>query len=264
MSSHHPTESPSVAGRRARGIALPLAVLAMLLLTSCRSEQQPQPVTVVFIDLTGSTTTAKASMQQDFRVVADRVAAEHGRLLVDAIDENPLAHARVLVDQSFGVPEAQGNRLVEHKEIAARKAAAISAVKALLEAPRPGRSTDVFSALVSGAQRLQSIPGAGRRRLVFLSDMVNTTPPHRIRTQRWDQPAIGRLIADLRAEGMLPDLSGVEVWVAGAGLAAGDGLSARAVLEVRAVWMAVLATSGATVTVYAPQLLTGTPRADDT
>jgi hypothetical protein len=262
LRSHHAAVVLQVATARRRATVLPLVplvVLTALSLVSCRSAPAPQPLTVVLVDLTTSTRAANTSMRQDFRVVVDQVAAEHGRLLVDAIDGNPLAHARVLIDQSFRVPEAQGNRLVERSKLAARKAAANSAMDALLEGPRPARSTDVFGALVSGAHRLGSIPDAGRRRLVFLSDMVSTTTPHNMRGQQWDQPAIMRLVADLRAEGMLPNLSGVEVWVGGAGLASGDDLSATAVLEIRAVWLAVFVATGATVTRYAPQLLMAAP-----
>jgi hypothetical protein len=236
-------------------VALLVAILA-LSLTSCRSEPQPPPVTVLFLDLTRSTTAAKASMLADFEVILEQVAAEGGRLLVDILDDNPLAHARVMVDQSFRISEAEGNRLVERQRRTARRAAASNAVKVLLDSPRYAPSSDVFGALVSGAQRLQSMPPAGRRRLVLLSDMVSTTPPYNLRARRWDQAAIDRLVRDLRTAHLLPDLSGVDVWVGGASLSRGHDLSATRILEIKMLWLAVFAAAGATVTVYAPQLVT--------
>jgi hypothetical protein len=194
-------------------------------------------------------------MLADFQAVLDQVASEHGRLLVDIVDGNPLAHARIAIDLSFTIPEAQGNHLVERRKLTERRRAAVAAMRALLDDPRPGRSTDLVGAVVSGAQRLQSIPGPGRRRLVFLSDMVDTTPPHNLLAHRWDQSAINKLLADLRAAHMLPSLAGVEVWVAGAGLSSGDGLPATTLLEIKALWLAVFAATGANVTVYASQLV---------
>jgi class 3 adenylate cyclase len=232
-----------------------VATLAALSLSSCNSEPQPQPVTVLFVDLTRSTAHSKTSTLADFQAVLDQVASEHGRLLVDIVDANPMAHARIAIDQTFSVPEAQGNRLLERKKLAERRRAAVAAMQALLDGPRPGRSTDLIGAVVSGAQRLQSILGGGRRRLVFLSDMVSTTPPHNLLAQRWDQPAIDRLIADLRAARMLPSLAGVDVWVAGAGLSSGAGLPPATLLEIKALWLAVFAATGAKVTVYAAQLV---------
>src|SRR6266545_7982483 len=135
-----------------------VATLVALPLSSCRSRPQPQAVTLALVDLTRSTTPSRSSTLRDFQVLADQVASEHGRLLVDVIDDNPLAHARVVIDQSFRVPEARGNRLVERKKLEERSALAVKAMRVLLEAPRPARSTDVFGALVSAAQRLQSIP----------------------------------------------------------------------------------------------------------
>jgi hypothetical protein len=236
-----------------------VAALAGLSLSSCSSEPQPQPVTVLFVDLTRSTAHNRASTLADFQVVLDQVASEHGRLLVDIVDSNPMAHARIAVDQNFSVPEAQGNRLVERRKLAEHRRAAVAAMQALLDGPRPGRSTDLIGAVVSGAQRLQSIPGGGRRRLVFLSDMVSTTPPHNLLAHRWDESAIDRLIADLRAAHMLPSLAGVDVWVAGAGLSSGEGPSSATVLEIKALWLAVFAATGATVTVYASQLVPSQP-----
>jgi hypothetical protein len=242
--------------RRSSGLAIVvLAAVLALSVTSCRSAPQPPPVTVVFLDLTRSTTAAKASMLADFQVVLGQVAAEGGRLIADVLDDNPLAHSRVVVDQAFAITEAQGNRLVERQRRAARRAAAGDAVKALLDSPRPARSSDVFGALVSGAQRLQSLPQSRHRRLVFLSDMMSTTSPYNLRARRWDQAAIDRLVRDLRAAHLLPDLSGVEVWVGGASLSrGGNDLPAARIVELKMLWLAVFAATGATVTLYVPQL----------
>jgi hypothetical protein len=241
---------------RYRGPAIGLLVAGLAMaLTSCRSDPQPPPVTVVFLDCTRSTAAAKASMLADFGVVLDQVASEGGRLLVDVLDDNPLAHARVVIDQSFRISEAQGNRLVERRQRAARRAAARDAVRRLLDGPRPAPSSDIFGAVVSGAQRFGSLPPSGHRRLVLLSDMVSTTPPYNLRARRWGQAAIDRLVSDLRTARLLPDLSGVDVWVGGASLSRGHDLSATRILEIRALWLTVFTAAGATVTVYAPQLV---------
>jgi hypothetical protein len=248
--------------RPAAGWAVPLRgglvmwtalLVAAVPLSGCTADGQL--VTLVYVDLTNSTAAFAASTLRDLQVVLDTVVSEHGRLLVDAVDDNALAHARVVADASFAVPEAQGNRLVERRKVAERKAAVTAAVTALLGAPRPARFTDVFAALAAAGLRLQAFPARERRRVVFLSDMVSNAPGRRLSASRWDSAAIGRLLAGLRANHMLPSLPGVEVWVGGAGLATGDRLPAAKVLEIRAVWQAVFAATGARLTVYGPQLL---------
>jgi hypothetical protein len=254
MDRRLPTRSMVGALRRNLAVAV-VVTLAALAVSACRSQPPPQPVTVLFVDLTRSAADREGSMLADFRTVLDQVASEHGRLLADVIDGNPLAHARIAIDQSFAVPEAQGNRLVERRTFAERRSAAVAAMSALLYGSRPARSTDVFGAVVSGAQRLQSVPRAGLRRLVFLSDMISTTRPYNLLAHRWDRPAVNRLIADLRAKHMLPSLVGVDVWVAGAGLSSTDGPPAATLMEIKALWLAVFTATGARVTVYAPQLV---------
>jgi hypothetical protein len=237
------------------GLVMSTALLmAAVPLSGCTTTDD-QPVTLVYADLTRSTATFAASTLRDLQVVLDTVASEHGRLLVDAIDDNALAHARVAADASFAVPEAQGNRLVERRRVAERKAAVTAAVTALLGAPRQARFTDVFAALAAAGLRMQAFPERERRRIVFLSDMVSTAPDRNLPASKWDSAAIGRLLAGLRASHMLPSLPGVEVWVGGAGLATGDRLPAAKVLQIRAVWQAVFAATGARLTVYGPQLL---------
>lgn len=240
---------------RPAGSAAVLVVTALLLI-SCSARPQPRTVTLLYVDMTRSTVSAKTSVLRDVEVLLNEVASERGRLLVDIIDDNPLAHARVVADLSFAVPEAHGNRLVERRKLDERRAAAAATLRSLLEQPRPARSTDVFGALVVAGQRLQAFEGPGwRRRVVLLSDMVSTIPSRSLVASRWDRRSIDRLVERLRTDRMLPRLPDTEVWVSGAGLSAGDGLQATTILGIKAVWLAVFAATGATVTFYGPQLL---------
>jgi hypothetical protein len=233
-----------------------LLALIVVLAAGCDGSRQPQAVTLLYIDMTRSTASAKASALRDVDVVLDEVVSERGRLVIDVIDNSPLAHARVVTDLSFRVPEAGGNRLVERRKLDERRAGVTLAVRSLLDDPRPADSTDVFGALAAAGQRLQAFEGpAWRRRLVLLSDMVATTPPRSLTASRWDERSIAKLVEELRAARMLPRLSGTEIWVSGAGLSAGPGLSAARIMEIRAVWLAVFAATGAKVAFYGPQLV---------
>jgi hypothetical protein len=234
-----------------------MTVLVLVLaptLAACESKQ-PQPVTLLYIDLTRSTATAEASTLHDVGVVVDTVASERGRFLVDVLDDNALAHGRLLIDLSFAIPEAHGNGLVERRKVAERRANAIAAVEAALNAPRPARFTDVFAGVASAGQRLQAFPPSTPRRLVILSDMISNAAGRNLTASTWDGVAIKRLLAGLRTDQLLPRLPGVEVWIGGAGLAQGGRLSATRILQIREVWLAVFAATGATVTFYGPQLL---------
>lgn len=87
----------TVTPRRTLAVVVPAAMVDVLL--PVRSRPRPQPVTVLSVNRIGSTVHASAAVPWMSGVVLDEVAYEHGQLLVNVLDGNPLAPTDVCPQQ---------------------------------------------------------------------------------------------------------------------------------------------------------------------
>jgi hypothetical protein len=237
---------------RVRSVIIVVGAALAALLPACKDT--PQRVTVAFVDLPRSTAhenAADASLS-NYEVVLKTVVSEKGRLVVDTIDANPVAHARPLVDVSFALRPGE-TALQRQLRLCPQLDDARRAVEELLARPRPEGPTNVFGAVTLTGQRMTQFPGQPTR-AVYLSDMVSTMPERNLTAKSYDQAAIDELVEELRANGELPALGGAEIWVAGAALASDEGLPARKISEIRAVWDAVFASAGGVLAVWTDHL----------
>jgi hypothetical protein len=215
------------------------------------------PVTRLEVDATGSAVAWRTALLRNLGVVVDVVARERGRLVAAAIDQDSLAHDVLVADVDFAVDDG-GNQLVRQRLIAACRRQVTDAIGARLASSPASGGSDCFGALAAGGQYLLQYPMSQRTRLVFLSDMVNTAggPGRNLTAGEWGDPSVQQhLIGALRREGLLPDLHRVQVWVAGAGLTSGEGLSGQQLQRVRQLWLAVFKAAGAGDIQYATNLV---------
>ncbi len=74
--------------------------------------------------------------------------------------------------------------------------------------------TDIFSSLIIAQQLFHN--ESRRKVLVLMSDMVEDHPPYRFDKISWSTATNQKLLSELDAKGLVPDLSGVCVYVSGA------------------------------------------------
>ena len=226
-----------------------LLVAVLALISGCDRER----VVFVLLDTSGSVRTPEL-VERHVEVVGDVVAAlEPGdRLFGDRISDTSIADARLALDveipsesvfdNTFRYQAARDTAVAE----AQRQAAALFEVG---DAP----CTDIIGGIEGAGRVLAGYPEA-ERRLLLTSDMVSTCPLDLLSADLSDE-AIADYIETEREAGRLPDLGGVEVWVAGAG--SDERLSRDRRLEIERFWQAYFAAAGARLAPehYGPTLL---------
>jgi hypothetical protein len=219
---------------RRRALAA-LLVLTLLTGTGCAAlsraagRDQARPLVVVLFDVSRSTHDAevRARYLDAFARVLDDVEAEHGTVVADVIDDNPLAHSTFPIRATFEACDPlTDNRLACEARTAQLRRDALDASRSILARTSEASGTDIYDGVALAQRVFDAYPEAGARRLVICSDMVENASV---------QPSPARL-------------GGVTVYVVGAGVVAGDELAPDRILELQRRWLAYFAQTGADLT----------------
>jgi len=222
--------------------------VASLALTGCGSasaeDQGDGPLIIVLFDVSQSTRDVRDRYVEAFdRVLA--YAAEHrGHVVADVIDDNPLAHSAYPIDVTFdGCSLLTENPLTCDAEATATIADATAAARAIVEGHAGDAGTDILGGLRLAERVVASYPEAEATSLVVLSDMVARSPQLAL-NRAFIEARIDGTVAELQAQGSVPDLGGVEVYVVGAGVASGDELPGAMIVTIQRFWEALFAAAG--------------------
>jgi len=194
--------------------ALILLVFAVGL-AGCSNDERKR-TTVLLFDVSGSVRSAE--LETRYHALIDQIVttAEPGdRVAGDRISAHSHAQARLALDQRIPPPKNGENRHFYENRLEAARDSLRQQAEALLDAPAAS-CTDLLGAFDLTARMLRG-SDAAEKRLVVASDMVQTCGEVDFRRADLSEHGITALIERERAVGRLPDLSGVSVWVAGAG-----------------------------------------------
>jgi hypothetical protein len=214
----------------ARLVAL---VAAAALLSACstlergRAADVSGPLTVVLFDVSRSTDdpAIRARYAQAFDEVLQATMAQHGTVVGDVIDDNPLAHSSYPVDVTFeGCDPLTDNQLTCEARATQLHDQATAVAAQILGAPAGESGTDIRAGVRLAERVFAAYPDASTRALVVLSDMAEHTRSR---------------------DDLVPALAGVRVYVVGAGVSAGGALPANRILRTQSDWLAYFATAGA-------------------
>jgi hypothetical protein len=221
-----------------------IVALACLALTSCgilgsAAGEERGPLVVVLFDVSRSTqhTEVRASYRETFGLIVDQVAAEHGTIVGDAIDANPLAHSTYPVDARF----ASCDPLTENRlECSARSARlrddVLAEEEVLLTSPPSEAGTDIHDGLRLAERVFHAYPEAQPKRLVILSDMVERSSRLVVGRASASEEDTRSALEALARAGLIPNLEGVSVYVAGAGVGGHPEQSADRILAIERFW----------------------------
>ena len=233
--------------------ALALALVAGFALTGCSraGNDESRPLTVVLFDVSGSTRddAIRARYLDAFERVVDAAAAANGTVVGDVIDDNPLAHSTYPIDGTFEACDPlTDNRLVcDARERDVRTGLVTSAQQILAETPSaPG--TDIQDAVSLAKRVFDAYPSASQRSLVVFSDMVEHAQRVHVGGVGFGDRAATDSLDRLAAQGSIPDLTGVRVYVVGAGVVGSSELPAARILAIQRFWLGFFADAHADLT----------------
>jgi hypothetical protein len=230
-----------------------LGVLAAVLgLASCTASAGESPsATVVLFDASNSTLTesVRARYEEAFGKVLEHMREEGGVLGADVIDDNPLVHGSLPISETFEPCTINDNSLECRGEREELEAGVRGEAAAILETS--SRGTDIFGALALAEQFFEAYPDAGARTLVLLSDMVQSANGmHLGKVGDWTEAEISAHLARAPDVG----LSGVRVYVVGAGSTALAGTTPMQIEGMERFWTRWFEAMGARVVFYGANL----------
>lgn len=233
-----------------RLVALLVLVVAVASCTASAGESRSS-ATVVLFDVSNSTQNeaVRARYDDTFGKVLAYLREAGGELGADIIDSNPMVHGALPVNETFAPCTITDNSLDCRKALDEQETRVRGEAAAILEAS--SRGTDIFGALALAVQFFEAYPDAGARTLVLLSDMVQSANGmHLGKLEDWTETEISALVA----RSPVMDLSGVHVYVVGAGATTLVGTTPTQIEGIERFWTRWFEQMGAGVKFYGANL----------
>jgi hypothetical protein len=233
---------------------IPTAV-GVLALTGCEQVKDavsttPQFGVVALLDISASTDQAalKQRYQKELLAIIDQVAPRGAIVRADAIRATPLAETifpvRIDVAKMSVIDKNEFNM---EEAVTNAKASAVQELTQLLSENPATPFTRILDAVevtsrIFNGYEMKGIPD---RRLVIFSDMIESSDRYEFTRAGLSQRAISAMIQKDKRAGRIPNLSGVSVWIAGAGAGGGARLSSEQLRAIENFWMDYFRAAGA-------------------
>jgi hypothetical protein len=202
-----------------------------------------------------STAVERAEGLRIFDQMIDLAAADRGVVAAAPFQWSALATIDWPISHRFSPDPSDPNSYYQRLDLARQAEQLKAQAETLLthRSSRPG--TDLLGGLLAAGEYFASQP-SGPRTLVLDSNMWAYSPSDGLNLKkRALSPAqVRRLIAGLVQAGKIAQLSGVCVYVVGAGLDPGRRISNSIQLSMRSFWQAYFARSGAILRTWTPTL----------
>ena len=228
-----------------------LALVALAVASCTASADETGSATVVLFDVSNSTRAedVRARYDRTFAMVLEHLRDDGGVLGADIVDANPLAHGALPINETFEPCTITDNSLDCRKAQDEQERRVLDASEGILENASVG--TDVFGALTLASQFFEAYPEAGERTVVLLSDMVQFANGIRLGSvKRWSPAELEALLEDAPTI----DLTGVRVYVVGAGATTTTELAPAQIDGIGSFWSSWFERSGAQVEFYGANL----------
>ena len=205
-------------------LMLSMTLVAAAACSSCRLTANNEPARGTFLlclfdrSITADGSQTKDRYLADFsKLVADLQPGD--TVAADAITENPTATMRFPVHIVLPAYDpALSNPLAHKRELQTAKRTLLEQVGQLVRDTPPTKNTAILDALYVSRKAIQSEAAKKATRLVLVvfSDMVEDSARANFERELLGAGRIKALLCSEEHNGRLPDLKGVDVWVAGA------------------------------------------------
>ena len=216
-------------------------LLALSILTCWPMAASPDVVLCVLFDLSQSAGKVRTAYRADFERLADGLAG--GELVLGAgITAHSLATGRFEINQE--IPKYSpftDSKLTYRKKLQTGQLAVKEEARKLLESPATA-TTDLLGAMQLAEKAFQGTVAASAkaRLLILFSDMLEESARFDFRKENLTPARIAAIVEGERKAGHLPALTGVEVWVSGAG-----GTAPEKFLQIQEFWFQYFRAAGA-------------------
>lgn len=234
-----------------RGCRAVLAGVLSLGLVACTEEAKPTKAVLLVFDISAS---APGEMRERYGEWAKEVIRKRhpapvlgpGDVLVLArVTEASLSEPDLPRLELTAFDPGRENEMVALARSARELAPAEGMIDAFLAEDRWSMKSHILDALSLASQVLESL-GRDRKILVVFSDMIEESDRYDFFGQPLDRARIEEILALEQERGRMPDLEGVEVFVAGAGAGPyAQRLSTEKLAAIRAFWLQYFAETGA-------------------
>ena len=205
--------------------ALPALVLTAGCTKASQADAQRGTAVVIFVDFSESIGgTDRAGFKREIEKQVLPWLQPGDSIMIAPITDKTLTEFRPLVEAELPArPVFNGwvNNVMKHNKESKATEARIVQVKETLQTQAAealtrkyqARYTDIFSSVLL-AEKLFSAESR-RKVLVLMSDMIEDYPPYAFDRMKWTPETTEKLLAELETRKMIPDLSGVCVYVSG-------------------------------------------------
>jgi hypothetical protein len=248
------------------------AILLLLLLTATTaagcsviggdkvSEDNPQAVAVILVDVSKSTFGQGGTQRQAYLDTLTKTvlpALPGGTVIkADVVDAKPLSHGTTPVSAYFEKASLTGTSDLDAKRSRNRAIKELTTSFEKLMAQHPTGNA-ILDSLGQAQKVFDSYPDAKTRYLLIFSDMFENSTRYSFKQENLAPDKVRRFIERERNADRLPDLSGVEVYVVGAGATRGGDTAPQHVRAVEQFWLNYLRATGARLSSsrYGPTLV---------
>lgn len=210
---------------------------------------KPSTVALVLVDVSKSTYgTGGIERKRYAAAFAQIVESLPGGTLLkgDIIDVNPLSDSSLPISEFYenygGVLSNQNQFQVKQQHKKAERDAERAFAALLTERPT---GDSILDSLSIAQNVFQAFPSAKVRYLIIFSDMIETSPIYRFTSKTLRPAVVSEFITRRKRSGNLPDLSGVQVYVVGAG--ATRGQDTKLITPTKHFWLTYLAAAHASL-----------------
>ncbi len=214
-------------------------------------------VVLYLVDLSGSTRKAeiREGYRRDLQVILDGLQPGD-RFLLAVIDDNPLSQAQIPVNEYIEKPRFwEQNRLLQKARERKTKMGIVKTFeKLLLDTAKIRNRTKIRDGLLL-AEKILAVYAPARPVLTISSDMIEESGELNFRRTELGNRRTEEIIQLDKKMQRFPRLSGVLVFVSGAGSGAYERMPSGQILAIERFWRAYLTESRAQVVFYGPRLL---------
>lgn len=241
--------------KQRRSIPLIFAMIGFLLLCgawkgsaeSVRKPQdsvQPSRLLLILVDMSGSADQARHTVcQEAFQKIYKNL--RHGdRVIVGTIASQSYIDFKPAVDEEIPVKTVWDNRLQYERSLTRAKEKIRSEVEKLLSQSGGSLLTEILDSL-NIADAIFHDEKERQKILIILSDMIQDSKDYKFDKDKITEDYIGKIIRYREEKKLIPNLTGVKVYVAGA--SASDSNTFRAV---QTFWTRYFVKTGADFSLY--------------